>query len=149
MIVPPHSVKLFRVAPVRAHPWVLSTDIHIRPDQAELTKIAWDEAVRSLRLRPTRDGKVFLRVPKEFRVTEPADLWIAKDGNDASLSVRVVLGPEERVVRFVPLEAAGKNLRDESRNEEERICGAGVSGDLHRDVDRIGHSPHAAALVRP
>jgi hypothetical protein len=103
VIVPPHSVKLLRVAPVRAHPWELSTDIHIRPGQAELTKIAWDEAVRSLRLRPTRDGKVFLRAPKEFRVTEPADLWVAKDGNDASLNVRVPLGPEERVVRFVPL----------------------------------------------
>ncbi len=108
---------------MRAHPWVLSTDIRIRPGQAELTTVAWDEATRSLRLRPTRDGKVFLRAPKEFRVTEPADLWIAKDGNDASLSVRVPLGPEERVVRFVPLEAAGRNSRDDLATKKNEFAG--------------------------
>ena len=90
---------------------ILGNDIHIRPDQAELTKIAWDEAVRSLRLRPTRDGKVFLRVPKELQVAELAGLWIAKNGNDASLIVRVPVGTEERVVRFVPLSVAGENPR--------------------------------------
>jgi hypothetical protein len=42
-------------------------------------------------------------VPKEFRFAEPAGLWIAKDGNDATLIVRVPLSTEERVVRFVRL----------------------------------------------
>lgn len=103
VIVPPRSVKLLRVAPVRAHPWVLSTDIHIRQGQAELTTVAWDKSTLSLRLRATRGGNVFLRVPKEFRVADPAGLWIAKDGNDATLIVRVPLSTEERVVRFVRL----------------------------------------------
>ena len=111
MIVPPRSVKLLRVAPERAHPWVLSTDIHIRQGQAELTTVAWDEAMRSLRLRATRSGNVFLRVPKEFRVAEPTGLWIGKDGNDASLIVRVPVTTKERVVRFVPLSVAGENPR--------------------------------------
>lgn len=74
---------------------MLSTDIHIRQGQAELTTVAWDAA--------TRGGNVFLRVPKEFRVAEPAGLWIAKDGNDATLIVRVPLGTEARVVRFARL----------------------------------------------
>lgn len=104
-------MKLVRVAPVRAHPWVLSTDIHIRRGQAELTTVAWDEAMRTLRLRATRNGNVFLRVPKELRVAEPAGLWIAKNGNDASLIVRFPVGTEERVVRFVPLKVAGENPR--------------------------------------
>lgn len=82
---------------------MLSTDIHIRQGQAELTTVAWDAATRSLRLRATRGGNVFLRVPKEFRVAEPAGLWIAKDGNDATLIVRVPLGTEARVVRFARL----------------------------------------------
>jgi hypothetical protein len=103
MIVPPRSVKLLRVAAVLPHPWGLSTDIHIRQGQAELTTVAWAEATRSLRLRTTRSGNVFLRVPKEFRVAEPAGLGIAKDGKAASLIVRVPVGTEERVVRFVPL----------------------------------------------
>jgi hypothetical protein len=42
-------------------------------------------------------------VPKEFRVADPAGLWIAKDGNDATLVVCVPMSAEERVVRFVRL----------------------------------------------
>ena len=89
VIVPPRSVKLLRVAPARAHPWILSTDIHIRQGQAELSGVAWDEPALELRFTTARAGNVFLRVPKEFRLADPAGLWIAKDGNDASLIVRV------------------------------------------------------------
>ena len=102
-IVPPRSVQLLRVAPVRAHPWVLSTDIHIRQGQAELTTVAWDAKAGELRLRATRRGNVFLRVPRDFRLADPAGLWIAKDGNDASLIVRVPVTAGERTLRFVPL----------------------------------------------
>lgn len=101
VVVPPRSVKLLRVAPARAHPWVLSTDIHIRQGQAELTGVAWDEAALELRFTTARAGNVFLRVPKEFRLAEPKGLWIAKDGNDASLLVRVAAEPGERRIRFV------------------------------------------------
>lgn len=100
VIVPPRSVKLLRVAPARAHPWILSTDIHIRQGQAELSGVAWDEPALELRFTTARAGNVFLRVPKEFRLADPAGLWIAKDGNDASLIVRVAAEPGERRVRF-------------------------------------------------
>ncbi len=101
VVVPPRSVKLLRVAPARAHPWVLSTDIHIRQGQADLAGVAWDEAALELRFTAARPGNVFLRVPKEFRLAEPAGLWIAKDGNDASLLVRVAAAAGERRIRFV------------------------------------------------
>lgn len=85
---------------MRAHPWVLSTDIHIRQGQSELTDVAWDEAARQLHLRATRSGNVLLRVPKGFRLANPAGLWIAKDGNDSSLVVRVPVSEGERVIGF-------------------------------------------------
>ena len=99
--VPPRSVRLLRIAPARAHPWILSTDIHIRQGQAELRDVAWDENSGELRFRATRRGSVFLRVPKEFRLAEPAGHWIAKDGNDASLIVRVATEGGSHRVRFV------------------------------------------------
>ncbi len=101
VVVPPRSVKLLRVAPARTHPWILSTDIHIRQGQADLTGVVWDEAALELRFTAARAGNVFLRVPKEFRLAEPRGLWIAKDGNDASLLVRVAAEAGERRVRFV------------------------------------------------
>jgi hypothetical protein len=101
VIVPPRSVKLLRVAPVRTHPWILSTDIHIRQGQAELSGVAWNEDGLELRFSATRAGNVYLRVPKEFRLADPAGLWIAKDGNDASLLVRVPAEAGERSVKFV------------------------------------------------
>ena len=101
VIVPPKSVKLLRVSPARAHPWVLSTDIHIRQGQAELSDVAWDDNALELKLTAARAGNIFLRVPKEFRLAEPAGLWIAKDGNDSSLLVRVAASPGERHIRFV------------------------------------------------
>ena len=101
VIVPPRSVKLLRIAPARTHPWVLSTDIHIRQGQAELSGVAWDQSALELRFTTTRAGNVFLRVPQEFRLAEPAGLWIAKDGNDSSLLVRVAAGVGERRVKFV------------------------------------------------
>lgn len=101
VLVPPRSVKLLRVAAVRSHPWVLSTDIHIRQGQAELDVVAWDEPKQELQLRSSRPGNVILRVPKEFRLRDPAGLWIAKDGNDASLIVRVPVGTNARLLGFV------------------------------------------------
>ena len=101
--VPPRSVKLLRVAAARAHPWVLSTDIHIRQGQAELKDVIWNETTGTLHLHTTRSGNVLLRAPKGYRLANPAGLWIAKDGNDDSLIVRVPVVEGERAIAFVPL----------------------------------------------
>ena len=42
--VPPRSVKLLRIARDREHPWLLSTDLHVRQGQAEIEDCRWDEA---------------------------------------------------------------------------------------------------------
>lgn len=101
--VPAGSVKLLRIAPAREHPWILSTDIHIRQGQAELTDVAWDEAKRELRWTANRAGNVYVLVPKGLRLADPSGLWIAKDGGDQSLIVRVDAAAESRTLRFAPL----------------------------------------------
>ena len=101
--VPAGSVKLLRIAPAREHPWVLSTDIHIRQGQAELKDVAWDASKLELRWVSKRKGNVYVLVPKGLRLADPAGLWIAKDGGDGSLIVRVEAAPGSRVVRFAQL----------------------------------------------
>lgn len=92
---PPQSVRLFRIAEARNHPWLLSTDMHIRQGQAEIHKCLWEPDGRILTVWAARPpgykGNIFLHVPKGLAVENPAGLWIAKDGNDGSLIVRCEL----------------------------------------------------------
>jgi hypothetical protein len=91
--VPPQSVKLYRIARRREHPWVLSTDMHVRQGQAEIESCRWDAAARTLAIRARRApgirGDVFVLAPKGMALAEPAGLWLARDANDGSLVVRV------------------------------------------------------------
>ncbi len=107
--VPPESVRLFRISAQRPHPWLLSTDMHVRQGQAEIELCQWDPAARTLTLRATRptgsQGNVYLTVPKNMPLAEPARLWIARDANDNSLIVRVPFdfstgSTQERTIRF-------------------------------------------------
>jgi hypothetical protein len=116
-IVPPRSVKLWRIARQREHPWVLSTDMHVRQGQAEIEACRWDAARHELVIRARRPagnrGNVYLTVPKGMAVAEPAGLWIAKDAGDGTLVVRCEFdfkdgGPVERRVRFLAHMAAGQ-----------------------------------------
>jgi len=90
--VPPRSVRLLRLVASRPHPWVVSTDMHIRQGQAEIETCAWDESKRTLTIRATRPvgetGNVFIRVPPGLEVAKPKGFWIAKDGKDNHLIVR-------------------------------------------------------------
>lgn len=93
--VPPGSVKLWRIARRRAHPWLLSTDMHVRQGQAEVEICRWDEAEKTLTVRARRPaglkGNVYVTVPKGLAVAEPAGLWVARDANDGTLVVRCEL----------------------------------------------------------
>ena len=115
LTVPAGSVKLLRIAPARAHPWLLSTDMHVRQGQAEITACNWDEKTGTLSItasRPTgHRGVVFIWSPPGLEIVEPRGLWIAKDGNDKSLVIRadVQFGAEASAavkVRFRPLPGA-------------------------------------------
>jgi len=93
--VAPRSVCLFRLSPCRNHPWILSTDMHVRQGEFDITHCEWN--ANELRLHvgahrpPGETGNVFVHVPKGFRVTNPQGLWIAKDGHDQSLIIRKTL----------------------------------------------------------
>ncbi len=92
-VVPARSVKLWRVSRLRDYPWLVSTDMHIRQGQAEIEMCKWDAASKTLTLRARRPeashGSAYVRVPKGMVVANPAGLWIAKDGNDSTLLIRV------------------------------------------------------------
>src|SRR5208337_1353429 len=93
--VPPDSVKLLRIARYREHPWLLSTDMHVRQGQAEIEDCRWDEASMTLTVRAQRpaghDGSIYVRAPKGWALAEPKGLWLARDGRDNSLVIRKAL----------------------------------------------------------
>jgi hypothetical protein len=106
--VPPRSVKLLRIARDREHPWLLSTDMHVRQGQAEIEDCRWDEASMTLTVRAQRpaghDGSIYVRAPKGWALAEPKGLWLARDGRDNSLIIRKPLAfqgtPVEVQMRF-------------------------------------------------
>jgi hypothetical protein len=96
--VPPLSVKLLRMARDRDHPWLLSTDMHVRQGQAEIEDCRWDEASMTLTVRAQRpaghQGSIYVRAPKGWALAEPKGLWLARDGRDNSLVIRKALAFE-------------------------------------------------------
>ncbi|MBN1396338.1 MAG: hypothetical protein JW959_15040 [Pirellulales bacterium] len=106
----PQSVKLVRLSRRRPHPWLVSTDMHVRQGQAEIEDCRWDSESMTLHFRARRPagerGNVFLLVPPGWEAAEPRSLWLAKDGRRGSqtLIVRCALdfsdGAEERSIRF-------------------------------------------------
>ena len=106
--VPPVSVKLLRIARHREHPWLLSTDMHVRQGQAEILDCKWDEANMTLTIRTQRpaghEGSIYAHAPKGLALVEPKGLWLARDGRDNSLIIRKPLKfdgePAEVRMRF-------------------------------------------------
>lgn len=104
--VGPESVRLLRIAKEREHPWLLSTDMHVRQGQSEILDCRWDNAVSTLTIiaqRPAGEqGSVYVRAPAGWALEDPRGLWIAKDGRDSSLIVRSAFsfGPAPVEVRM-------------------------------------------------
>jgi hypothetical protein len=106
--VAPNSATLLRLSRRRGHPWIISTDMHVRQGQAEIEDCRWSAEAMALTFRASRPagetGSVFVHVPEGLFVANPEGLWIAKDANDNSLIVRVAFefGEEadERTIRF-------------------------------------------------
>ncbi len=92
LLVPPQSVRLVRIARERAHPWVASTDMHVRQGQAEIVNAQWDQAAGELTIEAERPagyrGSVFVRAPKGLAMKDPKGFFVAKDANDSSLIIR-------------------------------------------------------------
>lgn len=91
--VAPRSVALLRISRLREHPWLLSTDMHVRQGQVDVQDVSWDQNAQRLSLRATRPksfrGSLYLRVPPGFALKNPARRWIAKDENESCLIVRL------------------------------------------------------------
>lgn len=110
--VMPESVRLLRLTPVRSHPWVAGTDMHVRQGEAELDTVQWDTGAGELRITARRPagsrGNVFVRAPAGWAVKDPKDLWLARDGADNSLTIRIAFefppsGQVSRTISFVPM----------------------------------------------
>jgi hypothetical protein len=109
--VAPNSATVLRLSRKRDHPWILSTDMHVRQGQAEIEDCRWDPAAMTLTVCATRPagekGNVFVHVPVGLAIANPEGLWIAKDANDNTLIVRVAFEfgdePAERTIRFKPI----------------------------------------------
>jgi hypothetical protein len=90
-LVPPRSVRVYRLAKARPHPWILGTDMHVTQGQVELAEVRWDEATRTLSGTATRPagncGTLFVSAPKGLAVVNPQGYHIARDAHDDSLVI--------------------------------------------------------------
>ncbi|HWB98330.1 MAG TPA: hypothetical protein VG672_16570, partial [Bryobacteraceae bacterium] len=93
--VPARSVRLLRIARIEDHPFVLSTDLHIRQGETEIQDVRWDAGRMELAIHATRPagyrGNVYVRVPQGLALKDPTGLWIAKDAGEGALIVRCPL----------------------------------------------------------
>jgi len=109
-------VRLLRIARDREHPWLLSTDMHVRQGQSEITDCRWDQATSTLIMRAQRpageQGSIYVRAPAGWALADPKGLWIAKDGRDGSLIVRSAISfgaaPAELRMQFQRYSIQGK-----------------------------------------
>ncbi len=104
-----NSCALYRIEEVRKHPWILSTDMHIRQGEAELDSVSWNEKTRTLSGKsircPGERGNIFIIAEDSFI---PADfnrgLTVAKTAIDLSLIIKKSIcfthETEEWSVRF-------------------------------------------------
>ncbi len=100
--VPANSAAVFRFEEVKEHPWILSTDMHVRQGEAELLNVEWDEEKLALKLTATRPGSetgnVYIVAPWNWKPRNfNKGLWVAKSGIDESLIIRTEFKFESEV----------------------------------------------------
>ncbi len=90
-VVPPRSVRVYRLSRKTRHPWVLGTDMHVMQGQVELSDVRWDRETLTLSGTATRppgsSGTVFVSVPRGLAMTNPRGFHIARDAHDQTLVV--------------------------------------------------------------
>lgn len=88
-----NSAAVFRFEESKAHPWILSSDFHLRQGQAEFESLAWDEESRTLsgKLRRTAGerGNIFIIAHESF-IPENFNrgLMVSKSAIDNSLIIK-------------------------------------------------------------
>jgi len=90
-VVPPRSVRVYRLSRQTRHPWVMGTDMHVMQGQVELSGVKWDRETLTLSGTATRPpgctGTIFISVPRGLAVTNPRGWHIARDAHDQTLVV--------------------------------------------------------------
>ena len=91
--VPANSCKVFRFEKVKAHPWILSTDMHVRQGEVELDTVAWDAEAMVLRgaaVRPLGEtGNLYVVAPDGWKERHfNRGLNVAKSALDQALIIR-------------------------------------------------------------
>jgi len=93
--IPPGGVRVYRIAADPGRPTLLGTDMHILMGEVEVPECDWCEETLTLTGSASRPpgerGNIFLHAPATVAVANPRGHWIAKDGGDDSLVIRVAL----------------------------------------------------------
>ena len=93
--VPAGGVRVYRIAADPGRPVILGTDMHILMGEVEVSACKWCEKTHTLSGRASRPvgerGNLFLHAPPTVALANPRGHWIAKDGGDSSLVIRVAL----------------------------------------------------------
>jgi hypothetical protein len=93
VIVPANSAAVFRFERTKPHPWLLSTDMHVRQGEAELTDLQWDAEkliLRGIACRPRGEkGNLYIVAPPEYKERNfNRNLWVAKSAINENLIIR-------------------------------------------------------------
>ena len=108
-VVPPGSVRVYRLTEDLGRPVLLGTDMHLLMGEVEVERCDWDEQSQTLHLlanRPNGEhGSVFLHVPDGLRPEDQRGLWVAREGRDNSIIIRVAFSFEDgaagRSIKFI------------------------------------------------
>ena len=92
--IPAVSCKVFRFAEKLEHPWVLSTDFHVRQGDAELDNVTWDEKKMVLsgttRRAAGEKGVIFVVSPDKWMERHfNRGMLVAKSALDNSLVIKL------------------------------------------------------------
>ena len=104
-VVPPESVRVFRLTPEAGRPVILGTDLHVLMGEMELSDVRWDGGNRTLEFtadRPAGErGSVFLWMPQHLHIVDSGVCYTARNrhGTEGELIVRIPLAFDGRPVR--------------------------------------------------
>ena len=120
-VIPPESVRVFRLTPLLDRPQIIGTDMHVLMGQIELSNINYCEKTRTLEFTATRpvgeEGSVFILMPQNLHVVDSGVCYTARNrnGTTGDLIVRIPLRFDAekltRKIHFAPIDGeANVNL---------------------------------------
>ena len=118
-VIPPESVRVYRLTLQLDRPQIIGTDMHVLMGQVELNNISYCEKTRTLEFTATRpigeDGSVFLLMPQNLRVVDSGICYTARNrnGTTGDLIVRIPLRFDtEMVTRQIHFERIDSDAND-------------------------------------